>query len=67
MGLSAGLALIIILLAIVLWIVAIVLLFKYWNVIPSWAKVLGLLGVLPVVPIGPVVTIIVVLIGKNQK
>ena len=44
--------------AIALWVVAIVLLVKYWAILPSWAKVVGLLGVLPVV------TIIVV---KNQK
>ena len=61
MGLTAGFALILMLLAIALWVVAIVLLVKYW------AKVVGLLGVLPVVPVGPVVTIIVVLFVKNQK
>ena len=38
MGLTAGFALILMLLAIALWVVAIVLLVKYWAILPTWAK-----------------------------
>jgi hypothetical protein len=55
----------ILLFALALWIWAIVILVKYWKVLPEWAKVVGILGVLPVVPIGPIVTIVVVYIGKS--
>ena len=64
-GLEIGVFIAIFLIAIVIWIWAIVVLIKYWKMLPDWAKVVGLLGVLPIVPLGPIVTLIVVYIGKQ--
>ena len=64
MGLAIFMTLLII--TFVIWVWALVLLIKYWKVLPSWAQVIGLLGMVPVVPLGPIVTIVVVLVGKND-
>ena len=53
------------LISFVIWIWAIVVTVKYWNVLPSWAKVLAIIGLLPI-PVGPILTLIVVYIGKNK-
>ena len=65
-GISSGILLTIIMINLILWITAIVLLVKYWKILPDWAKILGILGVIPVVPLGPVITIIVVLLGRQK-
>ena len=62
-----GAVLLMLLLAIVLWFVALYLLVKHWNDLPVWARGLGVIGLIPQVPLGPVITIIVVLAGKNMK
>ena len=56
-----GIVLFMLLLAIVLWFVALYLLVKHWNQLPVWAKVLGVIGLIPQVPLGPIITIVVVL------
>lgn len=61
-----GVVLLVLLAVVVVWFVALYLLIKNWNLIPVWAKVIGVLGLLPNVPIGPVVTIIVVLAAKRM-
>lgn len=61
-----GLVMFMLLLAIVLWFVALYLLIKHWNQIPAWARVLGVIGLIPQVPLGPLITIIVVLAAKNN-
>jgi|LakMenE01Jun11ns_1017448.scaffolds.fasta_scaffold9908505_3 hypothetical protein len=66
-GMTFGFFVFMLLANIVIWILAIVLLIKYWGVLPSWAKVLGLLGILPIFPFGPLLTIIVVLVAKSQE
>jgi hypothetical protein len=65
-GATAAIFGVVLLFALVLWIWAIVMLVKYWEVLPEWAKVVGILGVLPIVPVGPIVTIVVVYIGKES-
>ena len=61
-----GAVLLVLLAVVVVWFVALYLLIKNWNLIPVWAKVIGVLGLLPNVPMGPVVTIIVVLAAKRM-
>ena len=62
-GLAIGVFFAVFLIVLGLWIWAIVLLVQNWNVLPDWAKVLGILGVL----FGfPILTIIVVFCGRNQ-
>ena len=61
-----GVVLLVLLAVVVVWFVALYLLIKNWNLIPVWAKVIGVLGLLPNVPMGPVVTIIVVLAAKRM-
>ena len=58
-------ALIILLVSVILWFVALFLLVKYWNQIPSLPKLLGIIGLIPQVPLGPIITIIVVLASKK--
>jgi len=64
-GMTFGLFLFVLMLSIALWVFALVILIRYWNVLPSWAKVLGVMGILPIFPFGPVLTIIAVYIGKQ--
>ena len=47
-GIGITAFIILVLLAITLWLCAVVLLVKSWDRIPTWVKVLGTLGVLPV-------------------
>jgi len=66
-GVISGLIIgIVLLFSLALWIWAIVILVKYWKVLPQWAKVVGIIGLLPMVPLGPIVTIVVVYIGKES-
>ena len=66
LGVSIGIFLLLLLVSIAIWIWAIVVLIKYWNQLPDWAKVLGVLGVIPAVPLGPVVTLICVYVAKTK-
>ena len=61
-----GAVLLVLLAVVVVWFVALYLLIKNWNLLPAWAKVMGVLGLLPNVPMGPVITIIVVLAAKRM-
>ena len=67
MGLEIGLFIVLLLIGIFIWIWSIVVLVKYWKILPDWAKVIGVLGVIPAVPIGPIVTLIVVYITKQGQ
>ena len=55
------------LVSLVIWIWALVVTVKYWNVLPPWAQVVSVLGLLPVVPMGQIVSLVVVYIGKAGK
>ena len=66
LGLSIGFFLLLIAVSIGIWIWAIVVLIKYWDRLPDWAKVLGVLGLIPAVPLGPVVTLICVYVAKPK-
>ena len=50
------------LLKIALWIWGLVITIKYWNEIPSWAKVIAVIGL--VIGIGPL-PVIVVYVGRS--
>jgi len=51
--------------ALILWVWALIAIIKYWNVLPTWAKVLGLICILT--PIGgPIFTLIIVYMGKES-
>lgn len=66
MGVSIGIFLFILLASFIIWIWALVVLIKYWKMLPDWAKVLGIIGVLPILPGGgPIITLIAVYIGKQ--
>lgn len=64
-GLALGLFLLLFVVVIGLWIWAIVVLIRYWKVMPTWAKVIGFLGIIPVFPFGSVVTLVVVYATKE--
>ena len=66
LGMTLGVFMAILAVALILWIVALVLLVQNWKKLPDWAKILGVLGVLPIVPFGPIVTIIAVLCGRQM-
>ena len=66
LGMTLGLVILILVVAFILWVVALVLLVQNWKKLPDWAKILGVLGVIPVVPLGPIVTIIAVLCGRQM-
>ncbi len=58
------LGILIIIIALVLWIWALVITVKYFNVLPIWAQILSILGLFGFG--GPVLTLIVVYIGKSM-
>jgi hypothetical protein len=64
LGIGLSIFFIILLINLVLFVVALVLLIKYWKFLPDWAKVLGVLGFF--FPMGAVMTIVVVMIGKKN-
>jgi hypothetical protein len=66
LGLTAT-ALGLLLVAFILWIVAIVFLAKEWDNLKSWAKVIGMVGVSGSVPFGSIITLIVIAAGKKDK
>lgn len=45
--------------ALITWIWAVYALISKWNLLPDWAKVLGVLGLIPGVPVGHIITLIV--------
>lgn len=65
LGMSVILFIILLLFTLGIWVWAVVILVKYWNVLPNWAQIIGIVGLLT--GFGPVLTIIVVYIGKNNK
>ena len=65
LGIGASVFAVLLVIGLIIWIWAIVVLVKYWHVLPEWAQIVGVLGILPVIPIGPIVTLVVVYIGKN--
>ncbi len=64
-GLGTAVLLVILVISLILYVWALVILIKYWNALPEWAKIVGILGLIPAIPLGPLVTIIVVYIGKD--
>lgn len=68
MGMGVAAFLIFFLIALSVWIWAVVALVKYWKVLPDWAKFIGLLALFPILPIGgPIVTLIVVYVAKPKS
>ena len=67
LGMTLEIFLLFFIISLVLWICGLVLLINNWNIIPDWAKVVGVLGLLPIIPGGPIVTIVVVLIITKQQ
>ena len=65
-GVSIGIFIFILLIVITLWIWGLVVTIKYWDFIPTWAKVLALIGLLTGIG-GPALTLIVVYISKSKK
>jgi hypothetical protein len=46
-----------------IWIWALVVTVKYWNILPVWAQIISVIGLLPT-GVGPIISLIVVYIGK---
>ena len=67
LGMTLELFLVFFIISLVLWICALVLLINNWNIIPDWAKIVGVLGVLPIIPGGPIITIVIILIITKQQ
>jgi hypothetical protein len=65
LGMAIGVFITILLVAIVLWIISVVLLVKYWDRLTDAAKIIGVIGILPFVPAGPIFTIFAVIIGRK--
>ena len=65
LGVGASVIAVLLVIGLIIWIWAIVVLIKYWHVLPAWAQIVGVLGLFPVIPIGPIVTLVVVYIGKE--
>ena len=56
---------ILLLLSLFIWIWALMVLIRYWDILPDWAKIVGLLSILG--PLGgPIVTLIVVYVAKGH-
>jgi hypothetical protein len=67
LGMTIEIFLLFFIITLVLWICGLVLLINNWNIIPDWAKVVGVFGLLPIIPGGPIVTIVLVLIITKQQ
>ena len=52
------------LLSLFLWVWALIVLIRYWNILPAWAQVLGVLGL--ITGFGPVVTLVAVYVAKGH-
>ena len=65
LGLTIGFFITILVMVIIFWVVALVLLFKYWDQLTDAAKFIGVIGVMPFVPVGPLFTILAVIIGRK--
>jgi hypothetical protein len=65
LGMAIGVFITILVIAIIFWVVALVLLVKYWDQLTDGAKIIGVFGVLPILPIGPLFTILAVMIGRK--
>jgi hypothetical protein len=65
LGMKISTFLILLLINIIIFIWAIIILVKYWNILPSWSQIIGIIGLFT--GFGPLLTIIVVYIGKNVK
>jgi hypothetical protein len=61
---TSFLGILIIIIALVLWVWALVVTVKYFSVLPIWAQILSILGLVGFG--GPVLTLIVVYIGKSM-
>lgn len=61
---TSVLGVIFIIVALILWIWALVITIKYFNIIPLWAQILSILGLVGFG--GPILTLIVVYIGKSM-
>lgn len=48
------------------WIWAIHLLYKNWQDLPDFVKIIGVLGVLQLIPLGHIITIILVMVYRKQ-
>jgi hypothetical protein len=64
MGLGIFAFIVLLLVGLAIWIWALMSLMKYWQVLPDWAKVLGLLSLIGGAPF---ITLIVVYIAKNSN
>ena len=62
MGMSMAVFLVMILISAVFWIWALVVLIKYWSLLPVWAQVIGCLGLFTNFSVA---TLVVVYIGKG--
>ena len=50
---------------VVLYIIAAILLIKFWGQLSDTSKIVGVFGILPIVPFGPVVTLIAIGVGRK--
>lgn len=66
MGLSLSIFIIVFIIGLGIWIWTLVVLIKYWKILPSWARVLGVIGILPIITGGVIVTLLAVYIGKHS-
>jgi hypothetical protein len=67
MGLELNLFILISLLVIIIWGFAIWSIWRYWNVLPEWAKIVGLITLLSPNSGGPLITLLVVYFSKEDK
>jgi hypothetical protein len=67
LGMSIAIFLTMLILNLVIWIWAIVILVKRWEVVPDWARIIGIIGILPIIPFGPVFTLVTIYMSSNKK
>jgi len=67
MGVELHLFIFISLLVIIIWGFAVFSIWRYWNVLPEWAKIVGLITLLSPNSGGPLITLLVVYFSKEDK
>jgi hypothetical protein len=65
-GFAIGVFLTFFVILLAFWIWALVATIKFWDFLPTWAKVLALIGLLTGIG-GPLLTLIAVYVGKSPK
>ena len=65
LGMTIGVFLVVLIIALIVWVWALVVLIKYWPLLPQVGRVFGILCLVLPVPFGPVFTILISYLARK--